>query len=205
MYRCVRINIVYVNKQLATVYLLLQFYPKCNEIFWHSFFLIIYKFHPMQDYIYTIRQKIDGLKTAIMYSTSNDVLKLPTHIVHTLKVDDNGCLWFIVPKPSQHITAFENKFPVELQYFKKGSPDVINVHGAAQIVTDEAAIAAIDFVSEERKSELLVNHIFLNVKMMQVELNELEVERRSFWQSLKHSMLQLIAPPVHHQTFDLSI
>ncbi|MBC7651203.1 MAG: hypothetical protein H7101_05590 [Deinococcales bacterium] len=140
-----------------------------------------------------------------MYSTSNDVLKLPTHIVHTLKVDDNGYLWFIVPKPTQQIAAFESKFPVELQYFKKGSPDVINVHGAAQIVTDEAIIAAIDFMSEERKAELLVNHIFLNVKMMQVELNELEVERKTFWQSLKQSVLELIAPPSHHQTYDLSV
>lgn len=159
----------------------------------------------MQDYIFTIRQKIESLKTAIMYSTSNDVLKLPTHIVHTLKVDDNGYLWFIVPKPTQQIAAFESKFPVELQYFKKGSPDVINVHGAAQIVTDEAIIAAIDFMSEERKAELLVNHIFLNVKMMQVELNELEVERKTFWQSLKQSVLELIAPPSHHQTYDLSV
>ena len=159
----------------------------------------------MQDYIFTIRQKIESLKTAIMYSTSNDVLKLPTHIVHTLKVDDNGYLWFIVPKPTQQIAAFESKFPVELQYFKKGSPDVINVHGAAQIVTDEATIATIDFISEERKAELLVNHIFLNVKMMQVELNELEVERKTFWQSLKQSVLELIAPPAHHQTHDLSV
>ena len=159
----------------------------------------------MQDYIFTIRQKIESLKTAIMYSTSNDVLKLPTHIVHTLKVDDNGYLWFIVPKPTQQIAAFESKFPVELQYFKKGSPDVINVHGAAQIVTDEATIATIDFISEERKAELLVNHIFLNVKMMQVELNELEVERKTFWQSLKQSVLELIAPPAHHQTYDLSV
>ena len=159
----------------------------------------------MQDYIYTIRQKIEGLKTAIMYSTSNDVLKLPTHIVHTLKVDENGYLWFIVPKPTQQIAAFESKFPVELQYFKKGSPDVINVHGAAQIVTDEATISAIDFVSEERKADLLINHIFLNVKMMQVELNELEVERKNFWQSLKQSVLELIAPPARHQTFDLTV
>lgn len=159
----------------------------------------------MQDYISTICQKIDSLKTAIMYSTSNDVIKLPTHIVHTLKVDYNGYLWFIVPKPHQILTAFEKKFPVELQYFKKGSPDVINVQGVAEIVTDDVTINNIDFMCQERKTELLINHIFLNVKMMQVEVNELEVERKNFWQTLKQSILELVAPPAHHQTFDLSI
>lgn len=159
----------------------------------------------MQNYICTIRQKIEGLKTAIMYSTSNEVLKLPTHIVHTLKVDENGYLWFIVPKPYQTLTAFEKTFPVELQYFKKGNPDLINIKGCAEIVTDENIIKNIDFMTDERKAELLVNHIFLSVKMLQVELNELDIERKNFWQTLKQSIIELIAPPVHHQTFDLSL
>ena len=159
----------------------------------------------MQDYIYTIRQKIEGLKTAIMYSTSNDILKLPTHIVHTLKVDDEGYLWFIVPKPRQAITAFEQRFPVALQYFKKGSPDVINVSGSAEIVTQQSIIDNIDFMTEERKNELLEQHIFLRVKMLQVELDELEINRKSFWQNIKQSLLELVAPPAHHQTFDLSL
>ena len=94
---------------------------------------------------------------------------------------------------------------VELQYFKKGSPEVINVHGVAQIITEKDIITAIDFMSDERKVELLVHHIFLNVKMMHVELNELEIKSKSFWQSLKQSVLELIAPPPHHQTFDLSL
>lgn len=159
----------------------------------------------MQNYICTIRQKIEVLKTAIMYSTSNEVLKLPTHIVHTLKVDENGYLWFIVPKPYQTLTAFEKTFPVELQYFKKGNPDLINIKGCAEIVTDENIIKNIDFMTDERKAELLVNHIFLSVKMLQVELNELDIERKNFWQTLKQSIIELIAPPVHHQTFDLSL
>ena len=159
----------------------------------------------MQDCIYTIRQKIESLKTAIMYSTSNDILKLPTHIVHTLKVDDEGYLWFIVPQPRQAIAVFEQKFPVALQYFKKGSLDVINVSGSAEIITQQAILDNIDFMTEERRNKLLEQHIFLRVKMLQVELDELAINRKSFWQNIKQSLSQLVAPPAHHQTFDLSI
>ncbi len=160
----------------------------------------------MENYISTLSQKIETLKTAILYSTSNDVLKLPTHIVHTLKVDEQGNIWFIVPKPHQSISAFEKTFPVELHYFKKGNPDVIKVNGKAEIVTDETVINNIDFVSEERKAELLPQHIFLSVKMMQVEIEEVEVEeKKTFWSSLKHSILHFVSPQAYHQTYDLSI
>ena len=84
-----------------------------------------------------IREKIYNLRTAIMYSMSNDVCKLPNSIVTALKVSDKGELWFICQKPIQGVIEFEQSFPVSLHFYRKGIFFHLEVSGKASIMNED--------------------------------------------------------------------
>ncbi len=84
-----------------------------------------------------IREKIYKLRTAIMYSMSDDLCKLPNSIVTAVHVDDGGQLWFFCQSPIQNITGFGNSFPVRLHFYRKGILFHLEVSGKATIM-DEA-------------------------------------------------------------------
>ena len=46
-----------------------------------------------------IREKIYTVKSAIMYSMSNELIKLPNCLVEAVKVDNEGQLWFLCKAP----------------------------------------------------------------------------------------------------------
>ena len=85
-----------------------------------------------------IREKIYKLRTAIMYSMSNDVCKLPNSIVTALQVDDEGQLWFACPKPLLEVSEYDNSFPARLHFYHKGILFHLEVSGKATIVDDDA-------------------------------------------------------------------
>ena len=80
-----------------------------------------------------IREKIYKLRTAIMYSMSNDVCKLPNSIVTALQVNDEGELLFICQKPFQDVAEYEQSFPVSLHFYRKGVFFHLEVSGKATI------------------------------------------------------------------------
>ena len=45
-----------------------------------------------------LQERIEEIGSAIFYNESEAVLKLPTSIVSTVKVDDYGFVWFFVQK-----------------------------------------------------------------------------------------------------------
>lgn len=81
-----------------------------------------------------IKEKIYDLKTAIFFSTSNSILKLPVRIVEALKIDEDGFLWFYMKKPLQHISAFDMVFPARLQFYQKGKSSFVEISGRGTIV-----------------------------------------------------------------------
>jgi hypothetical protein len=84
-----------------------------------------------------IREKIYKLRTAIMYSMSNGICKLPNSIVTALKVSDEGELWFICEKPFQDVAEYEQSFPVTLHFYKKGIFFHLEVSGKAAIINED--------------------------------------------------------------------
>jgi hypothetical protein len=66
-----------------------------------------------------ITSKITELGTAVFHSHSNSVLNLNPTVIRTLKIDENGNIWFMVNRPAQIVTEFEKQFPVALNYYKK--------------------------------------------------------------------------------------
>lgn len=84
-----------------------------------------------------IREKIYDIRSAIMYSMSNDLVKLPNNIVTAVKVDNDGNLWFTCKRPAEYIDQCEATFPVRLHFYRKGAVCHIEVSGKATIVNED--------------------------------------------------------------------
>jgi len=114
-----------------------------------------------------IREKIYKLRTAIMYSMSNDVCKLPNSIVTALRVSDEGELWFICQKPFQDVPEYEQSFPVSLHFYRKGLFFYLEVSGKASIMDDDYS----GYLSNEFSAKGKV--LLIRMSMSSIEYTEL--------------------------------
>ncbi|MEO7923535.1 MAG: hypothetical protein ABIR30_07645 [Chitinophagaceae bacterium] len=80
-----------------------------------------------------IRDKIGLLRSAVMYSMSNSLVKLPNDIINLVKIDEEGQLWFLAHFPQQSLAQCEQDFPVRLHFFRKGYDFFVEVSGKASI------------------------------------------------------------------------
>src|SRR5215213_6940401 len=128
-----------------------------------------------------LQDKIQEIGSAIFFNLSDSVLKLPTSIVSTLKVDDYGFVWFFMPKPKQNLREFDNEFPVRLDFFKKGKSYFLQVTGKGRVVTDPEEMNA--DVPEDAKQFQLNDMVLVKVKMTKAEYYETRTARASWWQT----------------------
>ncbi len=144
-----------------------------------------------------LQEKILEIRSAIFYNLSDSVLKLPTSIVTTLKVDDYGYVWFLTQKPKQSLKEFETDFPVRLDFFKKGTNYFLQVSGKGWIVTDPEEMNALENISEEMKNLALYEMALVKVKIMKAEYFEKTKAPVSWW----HNFVSTVAAWFHHDTY----
>jgi hypothetical protein len=113
-----------------------------------------------------IRGKINQLRTAVMYSMSNSVLRLPNGIVSAIKVDDEGNLWFISRGPLPQLQEYEQSFPARLCFYRKGYDFHVEVSGKATIVNNQYVVTSDKESPLERGDQkvLLVKMSMLNIE-----------------------------------------
>ena len=80
-----------------------------------------------------LTEKIKELENALFMSESSALVSLPTHIVRITEVDEDGNIWFIIPKPSQVFESFSKEMPAKLDFFKKGKEFFLKISGVASI------------------------------------------------------------------------
>src|ERR1700761_6591581 len=61
-----------------------------------------------------LQSKIEELQSALFYTESASLIKLPTHVIPDVEIDEQGRIWFAIPRPMQHIDAFEKEVPAKL-------------------------------------------------------------------------------------------
>ena len=108
-----------------------------------------------------IEEKVKDLENALFFSMSDAVLKIPTCVIKILETDELGQLWFIIPKPSQHLHAFDKTFPVKLDFFRKGKEYYLQILGKAFLVNDPEEINSIDCLNEHIKQQARKNETVL--------------------------------------------
>lgn len=128
-----------------------------------------------------LQDKIREIGSAIFFNLSDSVLKLPTSIVSTLKVDDYGYVWFFVQKPKQTLQEFETEFPVRLDFFKKGISSFLQVMGKGWVVNDPEEINSYVTLPEDIKSINDGHMLLVKVKIMKAEYYETKTATRNSW------------------------
>ncbi|MDP9042864.1 MAG: hypothetical protein M3N30_12855 [Bacteroidota bacterium] len=115
-----------------------------------------------------LREKIQELQNALFISESNALVTLPTHIVRISEVDDEGNIWFIIPKPTQVIESFSTEIPAKLDFFRKGSSFFLKISGVASIISTSKEMKEAN-LSNEFTGSLKKGNVAVKVK---VELTE---------------------------------
>ena len=115
-----------------------------------------------------LRGKIQELENALFMSESNALVSLPTHIVRVSEVDEEGNVWFIIPKPTQVVESFSKEMPAKLDFFKKGTSFFLKISGVASIVWTAKEMKEAN-LSEEFSGSLKKGNVAVKVK---VELTE---------------------------------
>jgi len=83
-----------------------------------------------------IRSKIMELQSALFFTESASLLRLPTHVISNVSIDEEGQIWLAIPKPAQRIEEFEKEIPAKLDFFKKGTAFYVKVTGKAHLIND---------------------------------------------------------------------
>jgi general stress protein 26 len=81
-----------------------------------------------------LQQKIQGMQSAIMYTLSNSLIKLPNSLITLLEIDDEDQIWFQCKAPMTYVHQYENCFPAKLHFFQQGCNYFVDVDGMTTIV-----------------------------------------------------------------------
>ena len=141
-----------------------------------------------------VQEKIQEIGSAIFFNLSDSVLKLPTSLVTTLKVDDYGFVWFFVQKPKQNLNEFENEFPVRLDFFRKGKSCYMQVIGKGWVVTDPEEMNFFVTLPDEAKQLAMNEMVLVKVKMTRAEYFEPGITHSSWWQHAVNTVSTLFRP-----------
>jgi hypothetical protein len=128
-----------------------------------------------------LQEKIREIGSAIFFNLSDSVLKLPTSIVSTLKVDEYGYVWFFVQKPKQSLKEFEPEFPVRLDFFRKGTGYFLQVIGKGWVITDPEDMNSFVSLPEEIKQVSQNDAVLVKVKIMKADYYETKSSNRNSW------------------------
>lgn len=87
-----------------------------------------------------IKNKLQQIKSAVMYSSNNNLVRLPNDIVEFESVDDEGLLWFSAHIPREWNKSYELHFPTKLIFYRKGVDYYIEINGTAVVVNKQDVI-----------------------------------------------------------------
>lgn len=123
-------------------------------------------------HLHFLQDRIQDLRSALFYSLSNSVLKIPTSIVTALQVDDEGYVWFFVSRPRQQLAEAERQFPARLEFYRKGKHSLVKINGRACVVTDAEKINNLVALSDEIRTKALDQLLLIKVKIEKAEYFE---------------------------------
>jgi anaerobic selenocysteine-containing dehydrogenase len=119
-----------------------------------------------------LQEKIQEIGSALFYNLSNAVLKFPSTVVNTLKVDDAGNIWFFVSRPEQRLSEFDWEFPAKMHFYKKGKGCFLQITGKACVVNDPEEVNSVQGIPEETLQKAFHDMVLVKLKIGKVEYRE---------------------------------
>ena len=139
-----------------------------------------------------LREKIHELRTALFFNTSNAVLRLPTCIINTLKVDEAGQVWFFVNRPEQYLHEFDKEFPARLEFFQKGKRFFLHMTGKAFIISDPEELSEIISVTDDIKQKAMAHMVLIKFKIANADYYERLVPGKTMVQKMRSQLSRLL-------------
>jgi hypothetical protein len=137
-----------------------------------------------------LKSKIMDLQSALFFTESVSIVKLPTHVISDVEVDEEGNIWFVIPKPTMHIEAFEKEIPAKLDFFKKGMDFFVKVRGVATLLTETDEIMSDPALSAEMRERMKdTNVIGVKVKVVDSDLVDNTPKPSQSWLQSSRSQL----------------
>lgn len=148
-----------------------------------------------------LKEKIKDIKIALFKTELNPALQLPNNIIQTLKVDDNGTVWFFTSCNGEHVKYIDKPFYAYLSYQKKGSDCYLQLSGKATLVnTENEGLFSICNYAKGSYGKL----VLVKLKIMQAEFFENKLfENISWTDRVKNTFTHLFMPPAH-RTYNFS-
>ncbi len=87
-----------------------------------------------------IKNKLQQIKSAVMYTSNSNVTRLPNDVVEFESVDDEGLLWFSAHIPREWDKSYELHFPTKLIFYRKGVDYYVEINGTAVVVNKQDVI-----------------------------------------------------------------
>src|SRR5689334_4350572 len=121
-----------------------------------------------------LKEKINEIKIALFRTEeTTSELKFPNNIITTLKVSDEGVVWFLTETKGYHeiMGLIDKSFFAYLDYYRKGSDCHLRLSGNTTIVHDEVFDV---YVPGN-------NYVLLKMKIMQAEFYEKRTAEKLTW------------------------
>lgn len=115
-----------------------------------------------------IREKVCVLRNAVMYVSSDGLVKLGNDIVTAIKVDEEGQLWFVTNRPAQIVSECEQCFPARLRFYRKGVGFYMEISGRASIVSSDYSFNDMPSAGKKRNEK----KVLVKLEMRNIEYTE---------------------------------
>lgn len=148
-----------------------------------------------------LKEKIKDIKVALFKSEMNSELQLPNNIIQTLKVEDDGTIWFFTSCAGDYAQSVAKSFYAYLDYYKKGTECRLQLSGKATIVEDnDESFLNMSNYSKSTASRL----VLVKMKIMQAEYFENKSLQPASWtEKMKGAISHLFFNP-SHRVYDFS-
>ena len=137
-----------------------------------------------------LKQKINEIKSALFKTGEIDLeLQLPNNVIDTLKVGDDGMIWFLTAFKGYELATMSGKpFFATLDYYKKEDNCRLRISGEAAIVQNDDEPLTKNYAADNYKTVLVV------MKIKHAEFYEKIIFTNLSWQEkVKSTINQLFS------------
>lgn len=142
-----------------------------------------------------LKETVNKIKVALFKCEINEELQMPNNIIQTLRVEDDGTIWFFTTCKGNHARFVNKWFYARLDYYKKDTGCRLQITGKACIEDNEVdnPFSAGDYYSKEGYNTVLVK-----MKIMQAEIFENKTIINISWaEKIKSAFNHLFVAPAH--------
>ena len=137
-----------------------------------------------------LKSKIVELQSALFFTESTSIVKLPTHVISDVELDSEGQIWFVIPKPAMHIDAYDKEMSSKLDFFKKGKDFFVKVRGIAYLQTDLKEANENAELSAEMKARMNDEAVMaVKIKIQDIDLVDNTPKPSQNWLQASRSQL----------------